>query len=89
MEQTQMPAYVLDFRNTHNCAVIESTKPGQEVSVLVRSENNPDAVSIKARGIRSQDGLSFTVSVNTDDGCDSHDWTWIFLLDAIEAHRGK
>ena len=29
-----MVAYVIDFKDTHNCAVIESTMLGQEVLVM-------------------------------------------------------
>ena len=89
MGETEEPAYVIDFRNTRNCAAIESAKPGQEITVLVRPEKEPEATSVRAKGARSAEGLSFTVSVTTNAGVQSHSWGWELLLNAIEVHRGK
>jgi len=89
MDEIEEPAYVIDFRNTRNCAAIESAKPGQEITVLVRPEKKPEATSVRAKGARSADGLSFTVSVTTNADIRTHSWGWDLLLNAIEVHRGK
>lgn len=89
MEEFDDPAYVIDFRNTLNCATIESAKPGQEITILVRPEKKPEAASVRAKGTRSADGLSFVVLVTTSSGVQSHSWEWSLLLNAIQVHRGK
>lgn len=82
-------SYVIDFRNTLNCARIESAKPGQRISLLVRSEKLPNGASIEVTGTRSPDGSSFTIAVMTEECLDEQSWAWSDLNTAIELHRGK
>ena len=83
------PEHVLDFRNTLNCATIESVKPGDEVSILVYLQNDQDRESVRAIGRRSKDGQTFEVSVQTPSGDETHTWAWWILESALNVHRGK
>ena len=89
MTDFNAPEHVLDFRDTLNCATIESLKPGDETSVLVYLSNDASRKSVKAIGSRSADGATFDVSVPTPAGNESHTWAWWILESAIRAHCGK
>lgn len=89
MPEFSTTSYVIDFRNTLNCATIESAKPGQEISLLVRPETQPDAESITANGKRSADGESFEITALTNAGTDVQSWSWADLKATIAIHRGK
>lgn len=82
------PVHVIDFRDTLNCTRIEYAKPGEELNILVRLERPADSPAIRAKGKRSEDGLTFEVTVATEHGIESHSWTWAFLQDALQVHRG-
>lgn len=86
MPEFSTTSYVIDFRNTLNCATIESAKPGQEISLLVRPEKQPDAKSITGMGKRSADGESFEIAVLTNTGTDVQSWTRADLMTAIDIH---
>ena len=83
MAEFESPTYVLDLRDKSNCSRIESAKPGKEVQVLVRPENDSMAQPIKAMGTRSKDGTSFNVVVTTADGKQTFDWDHNVLKNAI------
>ena len=89
MTDFNAPEHVLDFRNTLNCATIESLKPSQETTVLVYLANDASRKSVRAIGRRSTDGTTFEVSVPTPNGNESHTWAWWILESAIQVHRGK
>ena len=89
MPELSSMSYVIDFRNTLNCATIESAKPGQEICILVGLEKQPDTASITAKGKRSTDGKSFDITVLTNTGTDVQSWIWTELKTAIDIHRGK
>lgn len=89
MPDPSRTSYVIDFRNTLNCARLQSAKPGQRISLLVRPEKLPNGASIEATGTRSADGSSFTIAVMTGECPDEQSWTWADLNAAIELHRGK
>lgn len=89
MPDPSSTSYVIDFKNTLNCATIESAKPGQAISLLVRPENQANGTSIAAEGKRSADGTSFTIAVMIEGSLDRQSWSWSDLKNAIEIHRGK
>ncbi len=68
MAELEPPAYYLDLQDKKNWSRIESVKPGKSVPVWVRTENDSMAEPIKAKGMRSEDGNSFDVVVETAQG---------------------
>lgn len=88
MPDFESPTYALDLRNRSNCSTIESAKAGKTIRVLVRSEDDPTAKPIVAKGTRSHDGASFSVVVTRADGAQQHhDWGYKDLLKAISVHK--
>lgn len=87
MAEFESPTYVLDLRDSSNCSRIQSCKPGKEIQVLVRPEQDATVKPIMAKGIRSHDGASFSVVVTTADGKQTHEWGYTDLLEAISVHR--
>jgi hypothetical protein len=60
--------YVFDMRDKLNRFLLERAKPGQEIRVLVRPEEDDKAKPIMAKGTLSTDGESFSLVVTTRDG---------------------
>lgn len=86
MAEFESPTYVLEFRDRSNRSRIQSAKPGKEIQVLVRPELDVTAKPIIAKGLRSDDGETFTVIVTTAVGEQTHDWGYKDLLDAFSVH---
>jgi hypothetical protein len=72
-------AYGIDFRDRANCSRIESAQPGKEIQVLVYSEHEPLADSLRVTGRRSQDGALFFVEITTTDGPHFFEWEYPLL----------
>ena len=69
MGEVELPTSALDLRDPTNCLNIATAKPGQEIRVLVRSEDNATAAKLmEAVGTLSNDGKSFSVVVTREDG---------------------
>ena len=85
MTEFDSPTYVLDFRDRDVCERIENAIPKKEISVLVRAEHDKGGPSLPARGMLTDEGV-FHVTVITDAGEQSHNWTYAFLLDAVRIH---
>ena len=59
----------LDLRDPSNCVNIALAKPGEEIRVMVRLNDNPTAAKLMdAVGALSNDGKSFSVVVTREDG---------------------
>ncbi len=89
MSEFESPTYVLHLADSVTRACIESAMPNIPINVLVVPENNLSAPPIKAKGMRSIDGDSFTVEVVTSAGTQTHEWTWAFLKDAVIARNDQ
>ena len=88
MDEFESPAYYLDLLDRSNCSRIESAKPGQEIPVLVRREDDRTKKPIGAVGTRSQDGQNFSVAVRREDGkLQAHSWPYAVLLESISMHN--
>jgi hypothetical protein len=84
MAEFESPTYVLHLRDKSTCSRIQSARPGKEVPVLVRPELNKTAKPIKAKGILSDDGKTFSVVVTRADGKQqTHAWNYKELLEQI------
>lgn len=83
MHTVEPITYVLAFNDRHNCSVIESFKPGQEMDVLVVPENDLKKQPINAKARRSQDGEDFTFTM--PDG-DTGSWEYDFLRYKVIPH---
>ena len=84
MAEFESPTYALDLRHRSNCLSIASAKPGQEIRVLVRPEDDATAQPIVATGTLSNDGTSFSVVVMGEDGAQqTHDLCYRDLLKAL------
>lgn len=59
--------YVFDTRDKLNRFIIQRVKPGQEIRILVRPEDDIGK-PITAKGTRSEDGKSFSIVVTKNDG---------------------
>ncbi len=57
-----------DLRDPSNALIRASTKPSQEIRVLVRPEDDATAKLMEAVGTLSNDGKSFSVVVTREDG---------------------
>ena len=64
----EYPCYVLDLRQSLNCATIESASRSKPFRVLVRPEDDENAAPIPATGTLSDNGEEFLVVVSTDAG---------------------
>jgi hypothetical protein len=74
----------IDLRDPSNCLSIATAKPGQEIRVLVRSEDNAAATLMEAMGTLSNDGKSFSVVVTREDGVqETYDLCYRDLLKAL------
>ena len=76
--------YFLDFDDGRNRAALESAKPGKEVRILVKAEENRSEPSVRATGKLSADGKVFDVVVA---GQHSHSWTWVWLQEKLGQYR--
>jgi hypothetical protein len=82
------PTYVLDFRDIRSCHRIQDANPGESVTVTVRPESDEVSPGCSAQGSRTVDGHLFEIIVTTEQGEQSHSWTWGALMDAIRVHKG-
>ena len=84
MSEYESPTCALDLRHRSNCISIASAKPGQEIQVLVRPEDDATAELIVATGTLSNDSKSFSVVVMGADGAQqTHDLCYRDLLKAL------
>ena len=84
MTEFESPTCVLDLRHRSNCLSIASVKPGQEIRVLLRPEDDATAKPVKAMGTLSNDGKSFSVVVTREDGARQiHEMGYRDLLKAL------
>jgi hypothetical protein len=85
MPELESPISALDLRDPSNCLSIATAKPGQEIRVLVRLEDNPTTARLtEAVGTLSNDGKSFSVVVTNEDGTqETHDLCYRDLLKAL------
>jgi hypothetical protein len=77
------PTYVIDFSDRGSCAKIENAKLNEEISILVRDADDKLRPSIAAQGMLTDEGM-FHVTVITDAGIQTFDWTYEFLKDALK-----
>ena len=69
MAEVGSPPSALDLRDPSNCLNIATAKPGQEIRILVRPEDNTTAAEfMEAVGTLSNDGKSFSVVVTREGG---------------------
>ena len=81
MPELELPPCVLDLRDPSNCLNIAMAKPGQEIRVLVRPEDEATAKLMEAVGTLSNDGKSFSVVVTREEGAQqTHDLSYRDLL---------
>ena len=84
MVKFESPTCARDLRHRSNGLGIASAKPGQEIRVLVRPEDDTTAQLIVATGTLSNDGKSFSVVVTGADGAQqTHDLCYRDLLKAL------
>lgn len=83
-EQNYSPTYFLDLEHSRNRAALEGAKPGKDIRVLVRAEENPSDPSVGATGKLSTDRKVFDVFVG---GQYSHSWTWVWLQERLRLYR--
>jgi hypothetical protein len=81
MAEFELPTCTLDLRHQSNWLSIASVKPGQEIPVFVRPEDDATAKLMEAVGTLSNDGKSFSVMVTREDGAQqTHDLCYRDLL---------
>ena len=81
MPELESPPSSLDLRDPSICVNIAMAKPGQEIRVLVRPEDEATAKLMEAVGTLSNDGKSFSVVVTREDGAQqTHDLSYRDLL---------
>lgn len=68
MPELEAPICALDLRHSSNCLNIARAIPGQEIRVIVGSEDGTNAKLMEGVGILSNDGKSFSVVVTKEDG---------------------
>ena len=84
MAELTLPTCDLELQHPSNCLGIASAKPGQEIPVLVRLEDDATAELIVATGTLSNDSKSFSVVVTGPDGAQqTHDLCYRDLLKAL------
>ena len=85
MAEFESQTCVPDLRHPSNCLNIASAKPGEEIRVLVRPEDDAAATDLmEAVGTLSNDGKSFSVVVTREDGVqETHDLCYRDLLKAL------
>jgi hypothetical protein len=89
MAEFESPTYILDLRDSLNCATLEGASPGEEIQVLVRPENDEASAPIRATGTLSSDSQTFQVVVTTSAGEQTHSWNYDTLKDALRARRKR
>ena len=82
MSDLESPICALDLRDPANCLNIAMAKPGEEIPVIVRGEDNATTGKlIVGMGALSNDGKSFSVVVTREDGTrQTHDLCYRDLL---------
>ena len=85
MPELDSPPSALDLRDPWNGLHIAMAKPGEEIRVIVRVEDNPTAAKLMdAVGALSNDGKSFSVTVTREDGSQqAHDLCYRDLLKTL------
>ena len=85
MPEVELPRSALDLRRRSNCLNIAMAKPGEEIRVTVRVDDNPTAEKLMdAVGALSNDGKSFSVTVIREDGSqETHDLCYRDLLKTL------
>ena len=85
MPELDSPASALALRDPWNGSHIAMAKPGEEIRVIVRVEDNPTAAKLMdAVGALSNDGKSFSVTVTREDGSkQAHDLCYRDLLKTL------
>jgi hypothetical protein len=85
MADVELPTDTLDLRDPSNCLNIAMAKPGQEIPVIVRPEDNATAAKLmEAVGTLSNDGKSFSVVVTREGGAQqTHDLCYRDLLKVL------
>ena len=68
MPELESPTRALDLRDPSNCINIAMAKPGENIRVIVRSNNATAAMLLDAMGTLSNDGKTFSVVVTTEYG---------------------
>ena len=72
--------YVINFRDSANCARIQNAQPGEEILVQLHPEQELLADPLGAKGMRSQDGTLFLVEFAAADGTpQSFEWEYPLL----------
>lgn len=72
MPEFDKPTYHIDYTHSLNRATIESRMPGVEQNILVTSAESPKAPPIRAKGVLSPDQNTYTVTITTDAGTQTH-----------------
>jgi hypothetical protein len=68
MPDFESPMGALDLRDPSNCLKIAMAKPGEEIRVIVRGEDNAtEAKLMEGMGTLSNDGKSFFVVVTREN----------------------
>ena len=84
MAECESPTCTFDLRHRSNCLNIACARPGQEIPVRVRLEDDATAKLIEATGTLSNDGKSFSVVVMGADGVQqTHDFVYRDLLKTL------
>jgi hypothetical protein len=85
MPELESPTCALDLRDPSTSLNIAMAKPGKEIRVIVRVEDNNTAAKLmEAVGVLSNDGKSFSVVVTREDGTQqTHDFCYRDLLKTL------
>ena len=84
MPELESPPSTFDLRDPSICVNIAMAKPGPEIRVLVRPQDEATAKLMEAVGTLSNDGKSFSVVVTREDGAQqTHDMCYRDLLKAL------
>ena len=85
MHELDSTTSALDLRDPSNGLNIAMAKPGEEIRVIVRVEDNPTAAKLMdAVGVLSNDGKSFSITVTREDGSkQAHDLCYRDLLKTL------
>lgn len=68
MPEIESPVCALDLGHRSNRLGIACAKPGEEIRVLVRPDDEATAKLVEAMGTLSNDGKWFSVVVTREDG---------------------
>ena len=85
MSEVESPKCTVDLRDPSNGLNIAMAKPGEEIRVIVRVEDNATAEKLmEAVGALSYDEKSFSVVVTREDGAQqTHDLRYRDLLKTL------